>query len=498
MDLNFAKTNILCLHTAVQEIRTSEQTQEIKLPDGMPDIGQILAAWGQVILRGKEWRGDSIAFSGGMMVWVLYMAEDGSGEKCIDAWIPFQIKWDLPAGTPEGKIRIQCLPRFVDARSVSARKIMVRAGISAMGEAMVPGGVEVFAPQETMDGVELLRSIYPVRMPKESGEKAFLQDEELALPDAAPMPEKLVYYRVDPKITDKKVLSEKLVFRGNTCLHLLYRSEEGQLQSWDLEVPFSQYADLEGSYGPDAQAEIWVCPTSLDLELDDEGHLRLKCGMAAQYLITDKQPVELIEDAYSPGRELELQQEILELPAVLESRRENVYGEQTLPEGGATAVDVSFLPDFPRQNRTEAGVELEMPGSFQVLYYGEDGTLRSATARWEGQQTFPADENSRMTLVPVPGEAQAFTSGGNLQVKSELPMDMITTAQQGIPMVTGVTLGQQVAPDPGRPSLILRRAGDQRLWDIAKNSGSTVDAIRKANGISEEPAPNQMLLIPVS
>jgi len=53
-------------------------------------------------------------------------------------------------------------------------------------------------------------------------------------------------------------------------------------------------------------------------------------------------------------------------------------------------------------------------------------------------------------------------------------------------------------PDPNRPSLIVRRAGANRLWDIAKDSGSTVEAIQKVNGLQGEPAPDQMLLIPVS
>ena len=64
-------------------------------------------------------------------------------------------------------------------------------------------------------------------------------------------------------------------------------------------------------------------------------------------------------------------------------------------------------------------------------------------------------------------------------------------------MVTGVEMGEQIKPDPNRPSLILRRAGSQLLWEIAKETGSTVEAIRTANGLKEEPAAGQMLLIPV-
>ena len=418
MEFEFQKSACPCMETVLREVQNVEQTQEIKLSDGMPDIGRVLAAWGQTILRGKEWRSDSVSFSGGMMVWILYAPEDGSEERCIDGWIPFQMKWDLPERTEEGSIRIQCLTRFVDARSVSARKLMVRVGAAAMAEACVPKTAEIAAPAEPIEGVELLTSSYPVRMPREAGEKAFALDEELTLPESSPLPERLVYYCLHPRITEKKVLSNKVVFRGNGNLHVLYRSEEGQLHGWDFELPFSQLADLSGEHSGDAQADILLSPTSLELEVDDEGHMRLKCGIVGQYLISDREMLTLAEDAYSPGRELSVQTEQLEVPAILESRRETVYGEQSIPAEANLTADVSFLVDFPRQRRTQKGVEMEIPGSFLVLYYGEDGILHSATARWEGQCILNADENTVITAIPMPPEQmQASLGSGSVTVK---------------------------------------------------------------------------------
>lgn len=498
MELKFEKKTCSCLDTVLREIQNSEQTQEIKLPDGMPDIGRILSAWGQVILRGKEWRSDSISFSGGMMVWVLYAPEDGSTQRCIDSWIPFQMRWNLPEGLPEGTIRLMCLPRFVDARSVSARKIMVRSGLAAMAEANVPKSIEVFALSAPPEGVEILENTYPVRLIKETGEKTFLLDEQLVLPDSAPHPESIIYYSLNPKITDKRVMANKLVFRGSGNLHLLYRSEEGQLHSWDFELPFSQYAELDGNYGPDAAADILPVATSVELELNGEGQFHLKGGVVAQYQISDVERLAMIEDAYSPGRELSLEIETLELPVVLENRRENIYGEQTIHAESNMTADVRFLPDFPRQRRTENGVQMELPGTFQMLYYGEDGNLHSGTARWEGTQSLNADGDTDVTAIPMVPESQAISGTDTITARADIPMEVTSTARQRIPMVTGLELGEVRQPDPMRPSVILRRAGEDSLWDIAKSSGTTRTAIRNANKLTDEPAPGQMLLIPVS
>lgn len=497
VEVNFESRELSWLDTVLQELSTSEQSQEIKLSDGMPDIGQVLCAWGQPIIRGKEWQSDSASFTGGMMVWVLYLPEDGSGVRCIDAWIPFQMKWDLPAGTPDGSIRLKQMPRFVDARSVSPRKIMVRCGMAAAVTAMAEKQMEVYAPIGDTQGVKLLKVTYPIRLPQEIGEKTFLIDETLSLPESAPQPEKIFYYRFEPRITDKKVLTSKLVFRGNGLLHVLYAGKDGRLNSWDFEVPFSQYADLNKEHSSDAQADIILNTSSLELELEENGSFRVKCGMVAQYLITDKVLLETIEDAYCPGREIEMQSKILELPVVLDNRREMVYAEQTNAAGASGIVDTSFLPDFPRPMRVENGVSLSIPGTFQTLYYDEEGMLRSVSSRWEGNLMLPADENSRLTASPGASVPQASPGSGGIQLKAELPMEITSTADQGFPMVTGVKLGQECRLDPGRPSLILRRAGTKGLWDIAKDSGSTVEAIQQANGLQGEPVPGQMLLIPV-
>ena len=78
MDVTFQNRLVSCLNPVVRETQNCEQTQEIRLSEGMPDVGRILSAWGQPILRGKQWDTDTLNYTGGMMVWVLYVPEDGS------------------------------------------------------------------------------------------------------------------------------------------------------------------------------------------------------------------------------------------------------------------------------------------------------------------------------------------------------------------------------------------------------------------------------------
>ena len=75
MELQFQNRSLDCLRSIVCSVKSQEQTQELKLSDGMPDIGRVLCAWGQGMIRGKEWRSDRIGVNGGVMCWVLYTPE---------------------------------------------------------------------------------------------------------------------------------------------------------------------------------------------------------------------------------------------------------------------------------------------------------------------------------------------------------------------------------------------------------------------------------------
>jgi hypothetical protein len=493
MELKFDKRGIGYLKPLLQEVQAQEQTQELRLTDGMPDIGRILGTWGQVILRGKEWRGDSAACNGGVMAFVLYAPEDGSTLRTMETWIPFQMKWNMEDGHRDGELRVQCLMRFLDARSVSPRKIMLRCGISGRMEAFRRETAMLAVPGEVPEDVQLLKNRYPLRFPKAAGEKTFQLEENLPLPNVR----ELVSYQLTPRLSEVRLLSGRLVLRGGAIVHLVYLNGEGKPESRDLEFPISQLAEPEGEFSPDAQGMAVMAVTNLEAELTEGDQFRLKAGLLAQYGIDDREMVELVEDVYSPRREVEPRRETLELPRILEQKQVAVPVRQTLRQQAVQIADVTYLPDFPVQRRSE-GFQAELPGSFQVLFYDENGALNGTTAGTEENWDMPLGDNARVEATVLPGMAPAANAGSGMELKGESILLLQTVARQGLEMVSGLKLGELQELNAGRPSLILRRAGDQDLWSIAKSTGSTMDAIRQANSLEGEPEESRILLIPVS
>jgi hypothetical protein len=161
-------------------------------------------------------------------------------------------------------------------------------------------------------------------------------------------------------------------------------------------------------------------------------------------------------------------------------------------------VDAVFLPDFPHQNRLGDQISLELSGQLQVLYYAKDGSLQGSSARWQSEMQMMADVESKMCFIPQEyGTTQAAASAAELTLNGQLKLEIQAQNQTSIPMVTGLELGQVATLDSERPSLILCRTGDQSIWSIAKQCGSTVKEIERINHLQGQPSADQMLLIPV-
>ena len=494
LQLQFEKQAITCLRRVKHETQNQEQTQELRISDGMPDIGSIIGAWGQVILRGKEWQSDMVSVSGGTKVWIQYVPEEGGEIQCVESWLPFQMRWDIPQTQHDGVIQAQCYLRSVDARSTSARKLMVRTNVAVVVCALQEREQELYSPGNLPEDIQQRSEMYPVELPVEAGEKALALEETLVLPSAAPPVEQLLRYHLQPQITEIKMVADKVVFRGNANLHIHYKTAEGGIHSWDLELPFTQYSELQKEYTDDARVQMFPCVTALEIDREEDRY-QVKTGIVCQYRINQRHMVETVTDTYSPHRETTPEYQQLQLPGILETRTETIHPQISVSLDAMRLADVQFLPE---PFMTSPGEEGKLYGRFQVLYYDMEGQLRTAIQPWE--QMYTQDAGSDVTfdsMIYPSGKTQWTLMSGSVQLSTD--MQLVTESIGGSPidMVIGIEAGELRGSDPNRPSLILRRTENTDLWNLAKKAGSTEVAIREANGLQSDPEPDRMLLIPI-
>lgn len=499
MEVKFLKKPFQCLRPFVSQVHSQEQIQEVRLPDAYPDIGKVLGCWGQPMIRGKEWRSTSMGANGGVMAWVLYAPEDGTQPRVVDVWIPFQCRWDFPESAEDGTVTICPTLTELDGRGISARKMMVRAGIDTYGQGMRREKLEIAQPPEMEEDIQVLKRVYPMEVPMEAGEKQVQLEETLSLPTNNPPIQKIVGFKIVPTVEEQKVLGNRLVFRGTAKVHLLYLTEEGNVVHWDTEVPFSQYTELDRDYEPGASA--WVMPilTAGEMELSESGQPILRAGIAAQYAVFDRAMVEVVEDAFSPKREVSVKTEPMQMPMLLDSTDIDLFAEGNLSGVPEQMVSMNVCGEYPRIYVEQDGVKMGMEGRFHTLYKDREGQLTSDSAPFRAETPLAAAPENLINLwLGAPGEPEMMTGPEETVMRTRYPVTVQSYSGNSIPMVTELEIGVMEEPSTDRPAIILRRAGEESLWDIAKECGSTVAAIKNVNGLSEEPAIGQMLLIPIS
>ncbi len=494
MELQWNSTPWEYLKCNVRQVQNQEQTMELRISDGMPDIGRVICAWGQPVLRSKEWRADGMSVTGGVSVWVLYEPEDGTPPQSVQAWLPFQGKWSFQDSHREGTIHADVLLRGVDARTLSARKLMVRANVGMLGCALEPEKAEVFEPEELPEQVFGLQKTYPVTMDVEAGEKMLNLEDTFVLPQSV---QRLLACQLRPILTEQTAAGGRVIFRGTAYVEALFLDAEEHVMQQTFELPFAQFSDLNNEYDKDATAIVSMAVSNFEPELTENG-VHIKCGLVAQYTIRQQRLLHVMEDVYSPLRKVTPKWQQLCLPTVLETRGEYMEASEDFQLHHTKLLCGQFLPDHPTLYREGDRMMLEVPGTFGLLAVDSDGRLQWEMEPWSDSVCFSAAAPGRVHACIVRTEqAQPGYAPEGAQVSSRLRLDITTMVTLQISMICGMEIGQALQPDPERPSMLLQRMGEQTLWDIAKAAGSTVEAIWQANDLQEDPVPGQMLLIPV-
>lgn len=497
MELQFDKSICKSLHKVLSHVSDQELTQEIRLPESLPDIGRILGCWGQVILRSKEWYSGSTGVSGGIMVWVVYVSDDGSDVRSVDTWIPFQMKWDIPESQRDGVICAVPLTKSVDARTVSARKIMVRANVSIQAQAYESRETGICKADRYPEDLQVLNQTYHLELPVEAGEKTVQIEDVLQIQDYVQNAESLYYYELRPQLTETRILGDKLLFRGVANFHVMYRNSDNTLITSDQELPFSQYTHLDNVYNTEVSADAYPVVTGLELDFSGEKPM-VKAGVAVQYVIYEPKAIEITEDVYSITRNVVSETESLQIFSKLDSVTEDLCFTHKFAVQPRGILDVVCYPGHAEKVQNGDKTEIEQPVVVQILYKDPEENLQCAIALEKQTWVLPSDPGNSVTVeVEAVTDLQKEIISDGVTVTAKMQLRAVTCSENGLPMTNMVSIKDEKEVDPSRASLIVRKIGSGSVWNIAKQYGAKVSDIKAINKFDDTPDSEQVLLIPL-
>lgn len=502
MELLFEKKSAKYLREVLQTSIIHEETAESIVPDSYPDVDQILGAFGSVILRGKECRAGGVNISGGVNAGVIYRAENDTIPRVLHYYVPFTVRLEGGEVTENSRVITDCRVRNVDARIMNPRKVMVRVNLCGHVVAY-ESAVQSLCMYSPSADVDLLvkQTAYQVIRNVEVAEKVFPIAEEAELPAGRAPMEEMYKYQADVEVVESKLVGNKGVFKGNVNLCLLYLTEEKEVVSWNVRLPFSQYVEFENEYDEEElQTEIVLTDLNVEDANGKGNRLLINLQMMAQCSVIGQETMDVVEDAYSLRRAFEPLWENVEVISRLDRQTKSQTLRSVVQAPVRSVIDTQVYLDVPAVRREGMQINVTVPLRATVIYFDENGEIQSLEARLEGGcQTELAENSICRPEAHLVGEAFAVPVGEGVEIRCTVDMILDAMSNQTLRMLAGGQLGDEYQPTKERPSVILRAAGrEESLWTIAKRCKTTEEAIRTANGLTDSAStPNGMLLIPI-
>ena len=505
MELELERIGWSGYEAALETTVCQEETLESIVPDACPDVLRICDTEGTVCLRDKTLQEGRVTISGSVRAALLYLPDGEEGLRRIEVELPFTCPVEHPALTPEWKVT--AVPRLqgADARLLNPRKVLVRVSLAVWVQAYAPAAAElcsgVQAPEEA--GIQQMVEPWEACTVVCVGEKPFTFSDELTLSGSKPEAEELLKSRAILRCGESKVIGNKLIFKGESQLQLLYRTTAGGLCTAEFELPFSQIMEISGA-GEEAVCQVQVVLTSLDCALDrgDGRTISISMGLLAQAVVRDSRTVELLTDVYSTAYPLSAEPRSCTLHRLVDHGEREAAVREILETGmlAQEVADAYLTIGSVSRNREGERMTLGAEAGVTVLYRTEDGALTSVTRQIPVScpLELPADTDCSCLCVPAAPVFATPTAGG-IEVRFSLGFSFTAMTGRAVGTVAAVHLDENAARDhAGQPSIVLRMVGaGERLWDIAKAYGTTPQDIMQANALDEEPAPEgKLLLIP--
>lgn len=484
-----------------QTLRTTlsrEETLEMIVPDACPDILDIVQTQAAPELRCRECTAGAVELGGRVRCAILYRPEGEERLERLRAELPVKVTAELEAATEQSQCLLTTRLALAETRAINPRKVLIRVVLSLELSLYAPAVLSCAAELEQREelGIEVRRSTVFGTFLRGVVQRPFTCTETVQLPGSRASMEELLWTSGRAFDTEARLVGEKLIFKGGSLIHLLYRTEEGSLSTAEFELPFSQIAEVgETAEGASFQLDIQLVALQARPCAPEGRGVELELELLAQLLVRERRELSCLTDAYALRGRGEPAFTVCPVPELVDQGTLRQRARELL-EAPEPLSELCELRCAPLQTRL-MGAELCTQVRVAALCLTQSGTYcaLNRTLQLTCPVTVPEQAQCR-AACSVPTADASVTEEG-LELRLEAEFSYLVTRQQRLRCLSAFTL-EEAQEEAEGPSIVLRKLGpEESLWDVAKACRTTVSEIEQANDLAGEgAAAGQMLLIP--
>ncbi len=496
---------------------TQEQSVELDyvLPDYYPEIFRILKCVTTPGIVSYSVNGDKLTYEMYVCVRVLYCSENSNAVQSVTQKLTYTKSIDLGRTCSDPRVCIIPKTDYMNCRAVNQRRLDIRGAVSIKIRVSDLDKKDIIC--DAFGGNIQLKKI-PVIYPanKLYTTKRVTVSEEFDLGLSKPPIVNVLRSDAVVVSSDKKVIANKLIAKGEVCINMLYscvKDDEDSVEAMQFTMPFSQIVDLEGideRYNCSVQADVISCET--EPRSDGDGNSKIaECTLSILITCSAYRTanVDLAVDEYSTAYKtdstrsdirIELPSQSVNSSAVIKSAID--YGD-----GGIDCIyDVwcSVGNVTARPDPENARIVINGNAVYTVMAKNADGIPIVLEKEEPFTANVPAENITEMSvadikLTPV-SCSYNLASDSSIEAKTEI---RITGEIENSMNIKGIT---EISVDENEPvnrncnyALKLYFTDDNEdLWEIAKKYGTSVAAIMEENDIEDDTVSGKgMILIPI-
>lgn len=477
---------------------------DISLPDYCGDIVKILNCVSHTDIFSAAVTGDKVMLDGSVVSRVLYV--DGEGKADIfECAYPFSRSVDIKDGEEGDTVLVSPASEQINCRAVNRRRADIRGSVTLKITVTGTGecGFITDAPADfchclktTAEGSFLLGSI----------SKSFALSSSEQLPDGVKQA-KVYFSQSQTAVNEIKTIKNKLMIKGSVSSDIVLLADDGAFTPRRVNIPVNQILDMEG-IDENTRCCVRLSVMSEEIRITPDTpqsppSLEVSVTVSAVTDAYKTSAVTVIEEAYSPSSELLVSKNTLKCVSNIQRVNDTFTVSSQLDFSSCKAraaadANVKKL----RFSVVREASRLVCKGNINlglVLLTADNEKLyfeRVIDFEYEKQTAGDGDECEFTPDISVNAVSCSIDAGSRAAVTAELRIDGFAYFVNSLSAVTYMEKGKELQRDTGGGCVTVYFASSgERLWDIAKNHGTSVEKIKEANEISDDTLVNDCMLV---
>lgn len=510
MEYSLLKENCCVCETLCDSVSEQPVDIDISLPDYCPDVERILKCRLCPAVASASVTGDRLDVDGASTVSIWYLDSRKQSIRLCEHTVPFSCSFELKEAAADAVPCVRVRTDYINCRAVSPRKLDIHGAFTVSATVSAGKVQEYCTGIDSPDIRERSRSVTLSSL-KGMGRQQFSLTEVLDIGKGKPSPEAILRHELTFTKGECRAIDDKLMLRGEATLRVLYVTdiESGARDAMSFSIPVNQIVDVRGideSTQNDISVEVMNCNVGLRSEYDENSTLlTLDAKLCATVFAYSDTEINVLDDAYSVERDLELTRNGVVLPrfAGTEDMSVSVRDEIRTGENTITRVvdlwcdSISSICSFSQNT-------LSIKGKMELCLFALDGDgvpfCMDKAVDFSDTVDCPDDNMTytAKTVICAPSPSFRITGDNSIEVRADVVISASVYGSGSIRSITSASADDRMRERDMQAALTLYYSEEgESLWDIARHYCTSVDAIRAENGLAGDDSDGGMLIIPM-